>query len=547
MIFFIRVALVFHFFLIVKSSFSPAPNGYWSKIVISSSGKFIAACSRDQVSGNILISKDFGGSWDITSAPSAQWKAITMSATGQYLAAVIYGGSMYLSNDFGNKWFPVTSSELPAGNWMDVTSSSDGKMIYACGFDGVFLSFDWGSTFSPSSVNKYCKSISTSGEGKYIAALIGETAYFSYTAFVHISNDFGKVMTPSSIRSTSSFGSNSVSVSSTGSTIVVFDGDGSSTIFVSTDYGRTWPVSFSVKRTEGSYSASGGILVFDKLILVAAQLGVPPSGSGGIYASTDAGKSWIDAPVPSGSICHISSSSDGSVLAVGLCNGPIYLSRNKGDSWYLPSFSPTKAPSFDVTLSTSSKPSFAETTAGKATISIVCSVAGFLLTWFFRMFIAFKILSHFGFKYIILSDQHLIKLSSDEIGVVCEDPDIKFSVNSEIFLAEVDDGTNHGLKVGLIRIIHEKLENKDISFSYFENIQLTDFLLSRQCITPKTIMGIIKYYKELGIFRGVIYYYALTMFHDDYVKCLYKSTKPMARVANHGNSIVPVNEECYKY
>ena len=53
--------------------------------------------------GYIYVSSDYGATW-VQKGTSTSWWGISISSTGQYQTAVVYGGYIYVSSDYGATW-----------------------------------------------------------------------------------------------------------------------------------------------------------------------------------------------------------------------------------------------------------------------------------------------------------------------------------------------------------------------------------------------------------------------------------------------------------
>ena len=108
-----------------------------------------------------------------TNAGKRNWKAITSSSDGNQLAAIEnYGENIYISKDKGNTW---ELKSFPVQHWSDINSSPDGKYVIASGKNYIYLSSDFGATWSslnnPPEVD-YWHNISLSDDGKTIGTIV---------------------------------------------------------------------------------------------------------------------------------------------------------------------------------------------------------------------------------------------------------------------------------------------------------------------------------------------------------------------------------------
>ena len=62
----------------------------------------VAATSNQY--GSIYTSKDYGRSWQQTSAPNAYWRAVAVSSDGRLIAAGSLQKGLYISRNGGESW-----------------------------------------------------------------------------------------------------------------------------------------------------------------------------------------------------------------------------------------------------------------------------------------------------------------------------------------------------------------------------------------------------------------------------------------------------------
>lgn len=138
-----------------------------NSICTSDNGQYVAFTTSDyqnSVSNYIYISNDFGANFT-TTAQIKYWTAITMSSTGKYIVACSLEYSNIYSNDFGLSWITGTIQ-----NGTCVTSSASGRIVYmGCAGDAVYKSDDYGKTWLRREVGNYeWSSMATSADGKYL-------------------------------------------------------------------------------------------------------------------------------------------------------------------------------------------------------------------------------------------------------------------------------------------------------------------------------------------------------------------------------------------
>jgi hypothetical protein len=146
-----------------------------SSISVSEVGKYQILAS---VTGNIYISINYGnffshilqfdGSDDIFN--NMIYTGVAVSLTGQYFTAIGPNG-IIISTDYGNSW-NITNRKV--ANWISICITADGKTQYAVNNIGTYTSKDYGNSWSFININT-SKIICSIG-GYYLIAL----SYSSY-------------------------------------------------------------------------------------------------------------------------------------------------------------------------------------------------------------------------------------------------------------------------------------------------------------------------------------------------------------------------------
>ena len=128
------------------------PDGSWKDVCVSSNGMYQTAVLDG---GYIYRSSDYGITWSQVGL-SKNWRSVAMSSNGKYQTAVLSEGTVYVSSDYGVTWSAVY---ITSAVWCSVRVSADGK--YQCavpeGSIGIFIeSSDYGVTWKEySSAVKY--------------------------------------------------------------------------------------------------------------------------------------------------------------------------------------------------------------------------------------------------------------------------------------------------------------------------------------------------------------------------------------------------------
>lgn len=95
----------------------------------------------------------------ITSAGKRRWFASASSADGSFIAAIVNGGYIYTTDDYGKTWIEQTGAGIR--NWNNIAMSDDGaKLVATAGWGGnptgftfgqdyIYRSSDYGKTWTP--------------------------------------------------------------------------------------------------------------------------------------------------------------------------------------------------------------------------------------------------------------------------------------------------------------------------------------------------------------------------------------------------------------
>ena len=126
------------------SAVTSLPSLIWASVGISGDGHTLVAAA---FGNNIWVSHDFGSTWSETVLDMARqyksWGRITVSYDGQIMGLTRYGYKLITSDTGGDSW--EVKPKSPSQMWRGITSSRDGRVIYAAaildhGSGGVYLS-----------------------------------------------------------------------------------------------------------------------------------------------------------------------------------------------------------------------------------------------------------------------------------------------------------------------------------------------------------------------------------------------------------------------
>lgn len=274
-----------------------APISFWFSVACSADGqKIIAGAS---IEAYLYASTNFGQSWVQLPAPSQRWFSVASSADGsRFIAANYTEKSIYTSGDAGATWH---SNSLPAlDDWMQVTSSSDGRVLMVVSYNSAFVSRDYGATWTSNSLpesSSLSREAVSSADGSKL--VIGSTSHLIY-----VSTNSG--VTWQQATNAPNFSWISMAMSADGSKLMGLvqlppPNGQTNIVFTSTNLGQTWATNFPppISWTSVAMSADGG----------KCFLGTFSSNC----ISTDGGQTWL--PGPAGSHgAQIVASADGSRL-----------------------------------------------------------------------------------------------------------------------------------------------------------------------------------------------------------------------------------------
>jgi len=268
----------------------------WKAVASSSDGSKLVAVVNG---GQIYTSTNYGVNW--TARDSGRpWTAVASSADGTKLVASVSGGSIYTSTDSGTSWNP----RFGPATWTSVACSLDGSMLVAVsGNSGIWTSIDSGANWTFRLGVANWTGVASSGNGSnLVATLQGGQIQTSTNAGVN----WTARGNPGAWSCVASSGD--------GSTLLA--GQNSGFLYVSPDSGVTWIPSISASWTGLSCSADGS-----RMIAVA--------NGGGVYVSTDSGVTWQQrANLPTGLTLYSGAavSGDGSTMVAVANPQPIFVS-----------------------------------------------------------------------------------------------------------------------------------------------------------------------------------------------------------------------------
>ena len=156
----------------------------WKAITSSADGSKLAAVVSG---GQIYTSTNYGATWTPRFS-NASWTSIASSADGTKLAATVTGNNyVYTSIDSGSNWVQRTASGLR--NWTGIASSLDGTRLIACASGGgVSTSIDSGATWTFLANALSWTGVASSANGSNLVAV-------AQGNFVYVSSNGGQTWT----------------------------------------------------------------------------------------------------------------------------------------------------------------------------------------------------------------------------------------------------------------------------------------------------------------------------------------------------------------
>ena len=256
----------------------------------------------------------FASTWTKTSAITANWQGISLSSTGQYQTAVVNGGFVYRSTNYGATWTQTSAGPGEAQSWNQVSISATGQyqtVVYGdINGGGVVISNDYGVTWTNTTpqTNTWV-SVSISATGQYQAILNNSAIY--------ISNNFGNTWK----NTFNGSGIYIVSMSATGQYIVTSN---FTNRYISSDYGNTWTSGEGFTCANFTVSATGQYMFATN----------NTQSTGYVYVSSDYGATFIQKLGGTGDgNCEIGCSATGQYVVIGGHDRSVHFSSDYGNTW----------------------------------------------------------------------------------------------------------------------------------------------------------------------------------------------------------------------
>ena len=168
----------------IQITFNLIGTNKWNGISMSSDGRIQAACRDGQP---LAVSYDYGNSWTNKDTNRA-WRSIKMSSDGRIQVAVTTVGSIFAKSiDYGQNWQIINNTTSA----IDITSSSNGKILLFAGISTLYTSNNYGDTVIesplPAAGNSYSVGMSSDGRIQCIG-IDGAGIYISKASLITQSN-----------------------------------------------------------------------------------------------------------------------------------------------------------------------------------------------------------------------------------------------------------------------------------------------------------------------------------------------------------------------
>jgi len=234
------------------------------------------------------------------------WWFVASSASGQKLAAVANNfpalqdpnasasarGSVWTSADAGMTW----TERIAPGNapWSSIASSADGTKLAAVGVGTqIWTSADSGATWQAQDINRAWDSVTMSADGSRMAAATLETTN---------GGNNGRIYT------------------------------------LEQAPGAAFGAGAWIERAESQMWRSIASSADGRKLVAAAYQDVAGTQQAGVFTSNDFGVTWIRRPTPAVTAYRVTSSADGTRLAMVERFGKIYTSADSGVTWSVGTF-----------------------------------------------------------------------------------------------------------------------------------------------------------------------------------------------------------------
>jgi photosystem II stability/assembly factor-like uncharacterized protein len=253
-------------------------NGeYYTKVLFSSNNQYaIAYKFANGGTDEAAVSSNGGLTWTTITPPVGYCNDVAMSLDGGYMYYISESSGVFLSTNYGATFSQLSSAPVSP---VSIVCNSTGQRVFVQSYDDnrIYASDNAGTTFTQGAdIGSFATSMACSDSGDYL--------YITDSINVLISTDYGLTINTNNIGY-----SNNVACDQTGKLVFVSAAGGSGRgILVSVDYGATF--------VETIYSNNNGDDVINVMCDSLGNRLISLTSSGTVRVSYDAGTSWSDLP-----------------------------------------------------------------------------------------------------------------------------------------------------------------------------------------------------------------------------------------------------------
>jgi hypothetical protein len=123
-------------------------NGIRSMISSADGSKLFVFYTDGTTNSGVYVSTNWGTTWSLVAGIDEDWSAVICTADGIRLAGITQGSNpqVFVSTNGGIDW--LSASAIPGQTVCSLLSTANGSKLMAADSAGLFISSDWGTTWS---------------------------------------------------------------------------------------------------------------------------------------------------------------------------------------------------------------------------------------------------------------------------------------------------------------------------------------------------------------------------------------------------------------
>jgi hypothetical protein len=175
-------------------------NNLRGMIASADGSKLFVFYTDGTTNSGVYCSTDWGADWSMIAALNEPWSLVTCTADGTKLAGLIGGSNpqIFVSTNSGVAWLSAASiGAQPAQSLCSLLSTADGSKLMAGDSAGLFISTDWGTTWSETNTATIGGEIVCSADGSLLLGMRLNAANGNYD--ICTSTDLGASWTSNSL------------------------------------------------------------------------------------------------------------------------------------------------------------------------------------------------------------------------------------------------------------------------------------------------------------------------------------------------------------